>query len=100
MNNIQKATIVVGVSGILLNMLCIATHQNQLGYVANFLGRLSGTLYMVAVDRKRLEYFLPLAFAATNAVVASEILLFTELLVSSLVYQVNAYRLFSSLSKK
>lgn len=94
--NIQRATLITGVSGIAINLLALILDNVALGYGAMFLARLAGTLYMVAVDRLNPIYFLPLTLSALNAVLASESLLFFELISGSCIYQVSAYKVFSN----
>lgn len=67
-----------------------------LGYGAMFLARLAGTLFMIALDKLNPIYFLPLTLSALNAAVASESLLFLELIASSCIYQVNSYKIFTN----
>jgi hypothetical protein len=95
MNRIQKITLAFGITGILVNAICIATGNVTLGYLANLLGRLSGLAYMVAVDKFRSEYMLPITLATVNVFVTHELLLFTEMLITATIYQLNAYRQFT-----
>jgi hypothetical protein len=95
MRKLEKVTLIVGCSGIAINLICIAIGNPVLGYAANLVGRVSGTLYMISVDKFRSEYLLPITLAAINVVVVEEMLLFTELMVSSCIYQLNAFRFFS-----
>jgi hypothetical protein len=94
--NVQRATIIIGASGIIINVIALAIDNVALGYGAMFLARLAGTLFMVALDKLNPIYFLPLTLSALNAGIASESLLFLELITSSCIYQVNAYKVFSN----
>lgn len=95
MNKTKRLTLIIGIAGITINIIGLATGNLALGYAAGFAGRLSGALYMVAVDKFRLEYSLPIILSLINILYTSEALLFVEMLVTSTIYQLNAFRLFT-----
>lgn len=94
MNNLQKITLIVGCTGVLTNITALLMNIEMLGYIALFLGRSSGFLYMVCLERFRPVYLFPTTISAINCFYNSEFLIFAELLASSAVYQYSALKTF------
>ena len=100
MTRFQKIVLFVGCSGVFLNAAGLVVDQDFLSYLAIFIGRTAALLYIIEVDKLRPYYLIPLTLSGINAIVNVEQLLFAEYLTQSIIYQIAAFRLFSSTQYK
>ena len=96
MTRFQKIVLFVGCTGVLLNTVGLLLQENSLGYLSVFIGRMAALLYIIEVDRFRAYYLVPLTLSAINSFVNAESLIFFEYLTQAVIYQIAAFRLFSS----
>lgn len=96
MRNIEKATLIVGCSGILFNAAGLLLNNDFLNFASVFLGRLAALLFTIAIDTNRAHYYVPLTISLINIFINSQHLLFMELLSQSIIYQISAYKLFNT----
>lgn len=96
MTRFQKLVLFVGCSGVFLNTAGLLLQTNSLGYIAVFIGRMAALLYIMEVDKFRAYYLIPLTLSAINSFANEESLIFFEYLTQSIIYQIAAFRLFSS----
>ena len=96
---LEKLTLILGILGVILNAVALITLDSSIGYVAIFLGRLAAFTYASAVDKVRWYYSLPLGFSAMNTTVNSEMLIFLEVMVQGIIYQIIAWRVFEERAK-
>jgi hypothetical protein len=93
MTTTKKLCLITGWAGV--TCLALSYLHPTLGFAGATLGRISGLLYMIVIDKMRAEYLAPIAISIINIFVSSQSLLFTEMMVSAIIYQVSATRLFS-----
>lgn len=96
LSRFQLLIIIAGCSGICINSLGLFIDNVMLSYIAIFIGRLTAVMYLSEVDKVRFMYFIPLGLSGVNAFVNVEQLIFLENLFQSAVYQIAAYKLFTS----
>lgn len=97
MTNFQKLIILVGSSGVLLNIVGLLLDSSSFNYASIFVGRVAALLYIMEVDKFRLVYLLPLTLSGINAIVNLEQILFAEFLSQSIIYQIASFQLFTSI---
>ena len=95
MRPIEKATLIVGTTSVILNVIGITADVSQLSYLSILGGRCAALLFSMCIDKIRWYYFIPITLSLINTLVGSERLLFTEYLTQSIAYQISAYRLFT-----
>lgn len=100
MSKFQRLIILVGCSGVLLNVFGLILDSSYLNYFSIFIGRLAALLYVVEIDKFRYVYLIPLTLSGINAIVNIEQILFAEFLSQSLIYQIACFQLFTSIKYK
>ena len=94
-SRLQKVTVLTSAFGIGLLAVSLSTQNLELSYLAGFIMRLAGFLFMCANEKVRFLYFIPVAIALVNVFNSLESLLFLELLASSLIFHLNIVMFFS-----
>ena len=97
---IQLASIAIGTTGVVLNISGLATGNQELNYIAVFIGRLSAAVYLTAIDKFRFWSLIPLCFSIANTYYNLPQLLFMEYLSQSIIYQIMAVITFSKINSK
>ena len=94
MTAIEHATLITGTIGICLLIISLIISQIWLSYIAGFIMRLAGCLFMAANEKMRAVYFIPVGISLVNTFHSLESLLFIELLASAIIYQINTILFF------
>ena len=95
----QVLTIVTGSLGIVLNILGLYIGNDAINYSALLLGRVSGVLFVVSIDKFYWWLLTPLTITLTNTYFQSPELYFLENTVQGVIYQVSALFTFKKLNK-
>ena len=95
----QLLSIATGSLGIVLNIVGLYLGNDSINYTALLLGRVSGVLFVVSIDKFYWWLLTPLTITLTNTYFQSPELYFLENVVQGSIYQVSALLTFKKLNK-